>query len=140
MEKVRLATQEDLEFIYKLCTTNSKNLRIMWRGMIKDDIDKGKIYIIDNIGFCRFNVMKRKPVVKLETLVVHKNYRGQGYGRLLVDKLKEFNRPIILECVKGADNNAFYNKVGRCYGERQLGKANLLKYVINENEDFNENL
>ena len=35
-------------------------------------------------------------------------------------------------------NNYFYNKVGRKYGERILGNVKLYKYVINENDSFDE--
>ena len=137
---IRLATEEDLEFIYKLWCKNSKTLHICWRGMILDYIKNKNIYMIDNIGFINIKEMKRKPVIKINGFCISKENRNKGYGKMFINYIiNKFNKPIILEAVAEADNNYFYNKIGRKYGERVLGNVNLYKYVLNENNSFNEN-
>lgn len=136
---IRLANENDLEFIYKLWCKNSDTLGICWRGMILDDIQKKYIYIIDNVGFIKINEMKRKPVIKINAFCISPENRRKGYGKYFIDFLiSKFDKPIILEAVRGADNNKFYDKIGRRYGERQLKNVYLFKYVINENSSFDE--
>lgn len=137
---IRIATENDLEFIYKLWCKNSKTLGICWRGMILNDINKENIYIINNIGFVRINEMKRKPVVKINGICIVKEERNKGYGKLFINYIiDKFDKPIILEAVKDAENNLFYNKIGEIYGEKQSKKVNLYKYVINKENHYFDN-
>lgn len=85
------------------------------------DIDSGKSYIAviekdsSVIGFCKVNITS--PVGELEYLMVHDQYRGSGYGKMLIEwaagKFESHGiHSIDVKVIDGNEAVSFYEKCG----------------------------
>jgi glucosamine-phosphate N-acetyltransferase len=67
-------------------------------------------------SFFILNKVHTNPIGQIEDVVIDKNYRGLGYGKLLIDFLVKFGKEkttcykIVLNCTQ--ENLEFYHKCG----------------------------
>jgi len=63
------------------------------------------------VGFIQYYVKKTKPEISLHRICVNKNYRRQGFGRLLIEKMIASHpeiQSVLLKCPVGISANNFY--------------------------------
>lgn len=98
-------------------------LGIPYMSDIQDYIDSNALYCIrDNdkiVAYCTYYVMRTKPIVRIEALIVAPEYRGRGYSKQLIYKCYKENDNLIeklgysfqAESKEGVPNNTFYDKI-----------------------------
>ena len=144
--KIEKANQEDLEAIIKLWNRNNSVLGRYFKTDLIQEIDEGRIFVAklsDNklIGFCGLILKKKTFILEIDGICIDEEFRGNGIGKAFIEELKKFGRPIELECVDGADNNKFYDKIAKLVGTRmsKSGKLKLRKYRIDNGfEKYNK--
>ena len=134
------ASIEDLEGIIKLWNKNNKVLGRYFKSDLLQQIEEKRLYVARSeegiIGFCGLILKKKTFVLEIDGICVSEEHRGNGIGKAFISKLKTYERPIELECVDGADNNKFYDSIGKLVDTRmsKSGNLKLRKYIIpNEN-------
>lgn len=112
LEAIRPATEEDYTFIKQLWKANTDTLGSMFT--IREYIKKGTLFVIPNIGFVAVDEPQTRPIVHISMLAVSPNARGGGYGRTLIEYVKQLypHRTLTLDARVGAPNNKFYEKIG----------------------------
>lgn len=135
--KIVNATIEDLEPIIKIWNKNNKVLGRYFKSDLIQQVEEKRLLVakLDNeevIGFCGMILKKKTFVLEIDGICISEEYRGNGIGRAFIEKLKTFGRPIELECVDGAENNKFYDRIARFVGTRTTKSGNMIlrKYVI----------
>lgn len=136
--KIEKAKQEDLEAIIKLWNKNNSVLGRYFKTDLIQEINEGRIFVAKLnegklIGFCGLILKKKTFVLEIDGICIDEEFRGRGIGKAFIEELKKFGRPIELECVDGAENNRFYDKIANLIGTRmsKSGKLKLRKYRIN---------
>lgn len=131
------AILEDLEPLIKLWNKNNKVLGRYFKSDLIVQIEEKRLYVaklLDGtlIGFCGLILKKKTFVLEIDGICISEEYRGMGIGKAFIEKLKTYGRPIELECVDGAENNKFYDKVAKFVGTRTTKSGNMIlrKYVI----------
>lgn len=111
------------EVVKSLWKSEQVALGIPYMSDIQDYIDSNALYCIrDNgkiVAYCTYYVMKTKPVVRIEALVVAPEYRGKGYSKQLIYKCYLENNNLIdklgysfqAESKEGVPNNTFYDRI-----------------------------
>ena len=135
--KIEEAQIDDLEHIIKIWNKSTKVLGRYFKSDLVQQINEKRLFVAriengDIIGFCGMILKKKTFVLEIDGICVLEEYRGNGVGRAFIERLKTFGRPIELECVDGAENNKFYDKVAIFVGTRmsKSGNLKLRKYVI----------
>jgi GNAT superfamily N-acetyltransferase len=135
---IRLGTPADREIV-RLCAnqTDPKENSEFNPGMYDEAVKNDQVLVEPKSGsFLNFYPCKRKPHVSIYNLFVHRDYRGQGIGKALTEKLIEMypNRPFIAKCPEGAKSNTFWVKMrfkkiryDAPEGKRQVG-LNIYQY------------
>jgi len=107
--------KEMLNEIKNLCSKNSKELGWVHSGTIKNAIEKNEIIIEKHndkiIGVLIYHLRKNNEIT-LYYIVVDKEYRNQGYGRKMINKLIGKGYKITLKCPEDLEANNFYKSVG----------------------------
>lgn len=143
MEQVKnnimLATENDIEQIKKLWKKQGDVLGIPYNNTIIELIRNKALFCIKDenrnvIAFCGYKIMKRKKIAKIVHLVVAEEHRRRKLGVLLVwyifNILAPKKLPIVAECKSGADNNYFYDKIGRLVATKQCKTMDVRLYVL----------
>lgn len=106
-----------------LWKSEQKALGIPYMSDIVDYINSKALYCIrDNgkiVAYCTYYVMRTKPIVRIEALIVAPEYRGKGYSKQLIYKCYKENDNLIeklgysfqAESKEGVANNTFYDKI-----------------------------
>lgn len=115
--------EDDIEQVSKLWKSEVRALGPLWKGDIESYIDDGSFYCIkdDNkiVAMCSYHVLKQRPEVRIEALVVTPEYRGKGYSKDLIYKCYKENNNLIdrlgysftAEAREGEPNNTFYDHI-----------------------------
>lgn len=124
----------DKEKVFRYCSdiikeeVRYKLMGWMFRRPLFKSIDEGLFFHKtiggDIVGFCMCRILKRTNVISIDKIGVGVEYRSQGIGFNLLNKVKGLGLPIKLDVVK--DNFIavdFYKKNGfYIVGEKVLGK------------------
>lgn len=125
MKYVKVENNEhDIEQASKLWKSEVKALGPLWHGDIESYLEDDAFFCIkddDNniVAMCSYHVMKVRPEVRIEALVVAPEYRGRGYSKDLIYKCYQENNNLIdylhydftAEAREGEPNNTFYDKI-----------------------------
>ena len=117
---IQILTRDNKEDVKALWKENPKSMSIPFDEEINKVLDSNTYYGIykDNELICMggLRVMKRKPENRIIHLCVKKEYRHQGYGKLLVqyicDVIKKLDNKLesVVYFREGAKNNGFWEK------------------------------
>lgn len=111
------------ETVKQLWKSEQTALGIPYMTDIKDYINSNALYCIrDNnkiVAYCTYYVMRTKPIVRIEALIVAPEYRGRGYSKDLIYKCYIENNNLIdklgysflAESKEGVPNNTFYDRI-----------------------------
>ena len=135
--KIYNASNEDLEPLIKIWNKNNSVLGRYFKSDLIQQIEEKRLLVAKLedgtlIGFCGMILKKKTFVLEIDGICILEEYRGNGIGKAFIEELKKFGRPIELECVDGAENNKFYDRVGKLIGTRmsKSGKLKLRQYRI----------
>lgn len=128
--EIKNAELDDLESIIKIWNKNNKVLGRYFKSDLLQQIEEKRLLVAkmeDNtvIGFCGLILKKKTFILEIDGICISEEYRGNGIGKAFVEKLKEYGRPIELECVDGAENNKFYDRIAKLTGTRMSKSGNL---------------
>ena len=117
---IQVLTRENKDDVKSLWKENPKSMSIPFDEEINKVLDSNTYYGIYKDGelVCMggLRIMKRKPENRIIHLCVKKDYRLQGYGKLLVQYIckviKEINNGLesVVYFREGAKNNSFWCK------------------------------
>lgn len=130
------------EIVKALWKSEQVALGIPYMSDIKDYIESNALYCIrDNekiIAYCTYYIMKTKPVVRVEALIVAPEYRGRGYSKELIYKCYKENDNLIdklgyqflAESKEGVPNNTFYDRISTDMTRSQKKTCVIRTYVL----------
>lgn len=112
---IKFATIEDLDNVIKLIQDNMKDIGYFISNVIISEAINSKrlLICIDNkiVGICIFNIRKKDNKFVIYDIIIDKSYRGKGYGKELINYIKNnFKNDIYLKCPKDSNSNMFYEK------------------------------
>lgn len=134
---IRLATEQDIDTISKIASKSSKEIGFVMKVAMKEAIKKDSLIVYERnrqvVGFCKFNKRKKDGVTVIYEICVLKEFRGLGYGRMMVEYL---DRPIELKCPVDNASNKFYKAIGAELVETVPGRKRELNIwrLMNMNE------
>jgi GNAT superfamily N-acetyltransferase len=135
--KITEAVMEDLEPLIKIWNKNNSVLGRYFKTDLIQQVEEKRLLVAKLedgtlIGFCGMILKKKKFVLEIDGICILEEYRGCGIGKAFIERLKTYGRPIELECVDGAENNKFYDRVGKLVGTRmsKSGTMKLRQYRI----------
>lgn len=151
---LRLARTEDIDFLYIMYMHPSINPYLLYEQMnletfvevISDLIHKNEIYILeaDNIpvAMCKLvpNTHRDSHKIYIGGLAVHPNYKGRGYGKLLIKNIINFAKQKgikRLELTVAVSNNAAI-ALYTTMGFEQEGVLKYFTHLISKNEYVDE--
>lgn len=128
---IRLATEQDKEFIKKLHKQSSKhigsfNLYWSWDKYITKEA-KYFYYVAEDLGFMRYGFSKKYKSYVLHEIAVDQDCTKKGVGKMLFNKIP---RPLMLKC--NLDNeigNKFYESVGMTKMSKTKTKAGVKQNI-----------
>lgn len=136
--------EEDV--VKALWKTEQVALGIPYMSDIVDYIESENLFCIrDNekiVAYCTYYVMKTKPIVRVEALIVAPEYRGKGYSKQLIYKCYIENNNLIdklgynfvAESKEGVPNNTFYDRIS-CNMTRSQKKTCVIRtYELDTNK------
>ena len=138
---IRTATQTDLERIKELADAHRDELGFVLRPALARSIVRGAVLAAENdrglIGFVEY-YHRRDEQTTLYHIVVAPDYRRQGIGRRLTERLAEEARAvgkefIALKCPVALPANDFYSHTGWSLVGSEPGKSrplNLWRLVM----------
>lgn len=128
--KIRKIQSQDLNFVYKsICELENEILDFeVFEKIFNGNISNPKnLYLIaenetEGLGFISFhtqNLLHHCGIVgEIQEFFIHKNYRGQGIGRLLINEILDFAEKNALKSIevttnkKRVENVAIYENIG----------------------------
>ena len=128
--KTRKVQNQDLDFVYKsICELENEILDFeVFETIFNENISNPKnLYLIaenetEGLGFISFhtqNLLHHCGLVgEIQEFFIHQKYRGQGVGRLLVNKILDFAEQNDLKSIevttnkKRVENVAIYENLG----------------------------
>lgn len=123
--------EQILDEIKAIADSCTKEIGFVLRPSLKESLLKGTIITVEKnnmvVGFVNFRHRMRDKQTTIYELVVSKEYRNQGLGKKLIEKLIEecikLNRDfILLKCPEDNESNRFYKKYGFTFIKKQKGK------------------
>ncbi len=129
-QKIRRIEPKDLDFVYKsICELESEILDFkIFETIFNENISSKKnLYLIaenenEGLGFISFhtqNLLHHCGLVgEIQEFFIHQKYRGQGVGRLLINKILNFAEQNNLKSIevttnkKRIENVAIYENLG----------------------------
>lgn len=106
--------EEEIDIVYKLFNKYSKEVWFVMKPTIRERLNKKEltIYRKDDkiIWACSFH-KKRDWFTVIYEIVVDKDYRGNGYGKDMIEFLIYKRHNIILKCPIDNESNKFYDKI-----------------------------
>ena len=135
---IEYAKIEQLQEILKLYNKNGKALGRYFKQDVIDAIESNQWFVdIENnkiVAFCSYEIKKRLKRIVITDLCVDIDYRKQHKATNLInfikEKTKQLNMPYYAECLKGQENNAFYEKIGTLDSVREHETYAILVYKI----------
>ncbi|SCZ02890.1 PhnO protein [Flavobacterium anhuiense] len=127
---IRKAENQDLDFVYKaICELENEVLDFeVFEMIFNENISNSKnLYLIaenetEGLGFISFhtqNLLHHCGLVgEIQEFFIHKKYRGQGVGRLLINEILSFAEKNALKSIevttnkKRVENVAIYENLG----------------------------
>lgn len=127
---VRKIENQDLDFVYKaICELENEVLDFkVFESIFNENISNPRnLYLIaenetDELGFISFhtqNLLHHCGLVgEIQEFFIHQKYRGQGVGRLLINKILDFAEENNLKSIevttnkKRVENVAIYENLG----------------------------
>lgn len=127
---IRKAENQDLDFVYKaICELENEVLDFeVFKMIFNENISSPKnLYLIaenetEGLGFISFhtqNLLHHCGLVgEIQEFFIHKKYRGQGVGRLLINEILSFAEKNALKSIevttnkKRVENVAIYENLG----------------------------
>lgn len=127
---IRKVEKQDLDFIYKaICELENEILDFEFFERIFDEniSNPRNVYLIaedenEGLGFVSFhtqNLLHHCGLVgEIQEFFIHQKYRGQGVGRLLINKILDFAEKNALKSIevttnkKRVENVAIYENLG----------------------------
>lgn len=136
---IRKANLEDYKSIVKLYNKNSKSLGRYFKSDIIEKINNEIFYLyVENdevIGFCSYDLKKRKKYIEITYLCVNENYRNRHIATKLIKQIQkdtyELKMDYYAECLEGLENNNFYDKIGIISEIKEKNNYNLRLYKLN---------
>lgn len=128
--QIRKVEKQDLDFVYKaICELESEVLDFeVFEMIFNENISNQKnLYLIaengnEGLGFVSFhtqNLLHHCGLVgEIQEFFIHKKYRGQGVGRLLINEILDFAEKNDLKSIevttnkKRVENVAIYENLG----------------------------
>ena len=143
---IRFAKIDDYSEITKLYNKNSKNLGRYFKDDLVERITNHRfyLYILNDIivGFCSYDIMKRKPSIQINYLCTNIDYRGRHIATDLIKKIIEDTKHLGLyyyaECLDGLDNNSFYDKIGKLDEIVDKQKYKIRRYILYGNKELED--
>ena len=118
---IRVADYDDFENIFPLLEQLWSDLELdfetlfdIYKKVIDSEVQRFIVGIIDNkiIGFCSLtiknNLWQAGNLAHVDELVVDKNYRGNGFGKALIDSITNIAKD--LNCKRIELDSAFHRK------------------------------
>ncbi|MFC4478001.1 GNAT family N-acetyltransferase [Flavobacterium chungangensis] len=128
--QIRKVEKQDLDFVYKaICELENEVLDFeVFKMIFNENISNPKnLYLIaenenEGLGFISFhtqNLLHHCGLVgEIQEFFIHKKYRGQGVGRLLINEILDFAEKNDLKSIevttnkKRVENVAIYENLG----------------------------
>jgi len=128
--QIRKVEKQDLDFVYKaICDLENEVLDFeVFEMIFNENISNSKnLYLIaenenEGLGFISFhtqNLLHHCGLVgEIQEFFIHKKYRGQGVGRLLINEILDFAEKNDLKSIevttnkKRVENVAIYENLG----------------------------
>lgn len=140
-----LGKAEDIDEIWKIWKDDFVALGRFFKQDKIQRLNDGK-YIVVKVGdkvvaFCGYIFKVRKKLFWIEDLGVSKDHRRLGLAEDLVSISKGLGTAVLAECLAGADNNRFWDKMGKRIQERPVGKdKQVYRHLISDPDDlYNSN-
>lgn len=135
---ISTAKIEQLNEILKLYNANGKALGRYFKNDIINAIENNEWFVdIENgkiVAFCSYEIKKRLKRIVITDLCVDKDYRKQHRAVNLINHIKASTQhlglPYYAECLKGQENNAFYEKIGTLDFIREHETYSILVFKI----------
>lgn len=114
--QIRKVEKQDLDFVYKaICELENEILNFeVFKEIFNENISNSKnLYLIaknekEGVGFISFhtqNLLHHCGLVgEIQEFFIHKNYRGQGIGRQLINKILHYANQNNLKSVEVTTN------------------------------------
>ena len=140
MHEIEKLDKKDIDDILNLWKKDRETLGIPFRKTIYDLLNNKAFFGIKQngklIAMCGYKVMKRNPSIRITKLCVDEKYRKQGIALYLIRFIKNITKDTNLimyaECKDGAENNAFYNKIGTLHHIEERKTMTVRFYEINK--------
>ncbi len=131
MYTVRFANNEDLSAIEQIAYRNKDSLGFILRCIIKASTEAGELFVAckedgEVIGFIRWH-RRRDGWIIIYEICVRRDFRGEGVGRLLLEKVP---KPIRLKCPQDNESNKFYEHLGFTLAGQEAGRKRALNIWI----------
>ena len=137
---VKVATDSDFDWIYKLHGKNSTLLGPPFPAAIRQDLEKGRIIIDDEQqGFCQYTPMNRNPYSTVHIICVAEEARGKHLASSFLDYIMDkHDSDIQAVCIKDTISEKFWSKKGVLTGTKKSKKGTdlCIYQVENKNKKF----
>ncbi len=131
---LRKAVPEDLPVLKTLADAHRHELGFVHRQALLRSINRQEVIVAQNtdelVAFVEYHHRKDQQTT-LYHIVVTPEYRGQGTGRALIEKLRQESHNlkkqlIRIKCPEDLEANQFYEHVGCQLIEKEKGKRRAL--------------
>lgn len=117
--------------IKKIADKCRKEIGFINRAILQKALDENRVLIVKNEnneigGFLHYYLRKRDDIITVYELAVSTDLRGKGYGKQLIEALKEKNKIIQLKCPVDNSSNGFYEHQGFQLIEISKGRKRML--------------
>lgn len=114
--QIRKVEKQDLDFVYKsICELENEVLDFeVFKDIFNENISNPKnLYLLaesqnEDVGFISFHTQKLLHhcglVGEIQEFFIHQNYRGQGIGRQLIEKIMQFSDQNNLKSIEVTTN------------------------------------
>lgn len=138
-DTVHQGEEQEVKTIWK---TEQVALGIPYMSDIEDYVNSNALYCIRDddkiVAYCTYYIMRTKPIVRIEALVVLPEYRGKGYSKQLIYKCYKENNNLIdklgysfqAEAKEGVLNNTFYDKISTDMLSSQKKTCVIRTYIL----------
>jgi len=128
--EIRKVEEQDLDFVYKaICELENEELDLkVFKEIFNENISNPKnLYLIaenenEDVGFISFHTQNLLHhcgrVGEIQEFFIHKNHRGRGIGRQLIEKIMQFANQNNLKSIevttnrKRVENVLIYENLG----------------------------